>query len=82
MLQIYTHLDEFKRVVDTAQCRKEKIKEEIRELQNEADLWDIILSKFKPCGECKGLGELVHSMGMDGQKREVCSKCAGSGEAH
>jgi hypothetical protein len=82
MLKIYTHLDEFKRVTDTAQRRKEAIKEQIRELQNEADLWDIILSKFKPCDKCKGIGELVYSRGMDGQKRETCPKCAGSGKAH
>lgn len=85
MTYIYEHEIPERRMLNFAHVRQNEIDEQIKQLQMERELMQMILDKFDTtvCPACKGAGHIMKPIPgceCDGPRMHKCEKCGGVGK--
>lgn len=84
MPEIYEHQIPYRRMINFADVRIREINKQLKQLQLEKQLMQMIFEKFEPlvCPDCMGEGHIMKPIPgceIDGPRLHHCETCDGKG---
>ncbi len=80
MARVYTHITPFnKRAISYFRSTQKELKDTIRELTDEHEFLEELITLLNPCPKCEGYGEFRVYIAQDDTRYEACKTCAGTG---